>query len=158
MIIKLSPLELKDFFLLKVECKFTAPKDGSDIREFFPNYVVDINFAKRSLPKNDNIVSIFMRIIINNDETKENLPGYHLLFEGVGVYDFEKIKEESERNSLMSSAVNMTLSYLRSDVANITGHLPFGKYLLPSIDMSTFTMPTASSTERSPRKRGKKRT
>lgn len=135
MTIKPSLLELKDFVVINFDYSFISPADQIDVQAVFAGYEVDIDF---SLQKGqEHIYNVFVKAEINYDETKPKQPGYTMLVECVGVFSMDEslLSKEDGQNLLTNSALVMTLNFLRTFIADATGHFPFGKYWLPSMDM-----------------------
>lgn len=131
--IKQSSLELINIVLINFDCKFTAPVDGTNIRELFSSYEIDVDFVFREI---NNQYNIFFKASINND-VSVRLKGYSVFIECVGVYRFtdDTLDNSTKDVLLTNSALVMTLNFLRTKLADITSQFPLGKYLLPSIDM-----------------------
>lgn len=137
MMIKLSPLELKDFALLNAECHFNPPDDGTDIAALFKEYEVDINFAVRKVNSNA-VYCIYVKAEINYDaESSTHKKGYDMFIECMGVFEItdNSMKNEEKMALLSNSGLVMTLNFLRTKLADFTSQFPLGKYLLPSIDL-----------------------
>ena len=138
MLVKKSALSLKDFFLLNQNIRFNQPDDSNSsaiISEITDQYQINLDF---SLNKEDNtLFQMFVKVEINLGESK--LPGYSIFCEGVGIFDFNEsqVKSENDKVSLLYvSGLSICINSLRSIIAGVTSHCPFGKYTFPSIDVN----------------------
>lgn len=135
-----SDLELIEFVIINSEYRFHEPKDDIEIniRELFSDYELNIDFGtSEPIEDEDNIFNIFIKIDINNG--KDPLPGYSIFCEGVGLFKIPNLKtlEDSVANNLLQiSSLSISINSIRSYLMNITNYYPFGKFILPSIDMN----------------------
>jgi len=130
-----SPLILNNFFLLNHQYNIVQPEEGVEIEELINNYYLDIDFSFQE--SEENVIQLFTKIGINNIETPN--PGYSLFVEGVCVFSFNKsvkLTTKEESNLLHFSGLNIIINSLRNILANTTVNSPFGKYILPSIDVN----------------------
>lgn len=135
MIIKKSPLNLDQFFITRLEIQFKDPDsyEGFDSEEQMKNLEVDIDFAIRRA--SDQLFHIWVKTDINKG--KVQLPGYRISAECLGVFQlFEDVDSEDMLKRLVhTSALVMTINYLRAYINNATSAMPWGGYFIPSIDM-----------------------
>lgn len=136
MIVKESPLVLSNFLLLKSSFEFIEPKSESEvaITDIFKKYGVDVDYSIRGDGNNANI---FVKVEVNNAD--ERFCGYSLMFEGVGIFGFEEnndLSVDEKRSLIYYSAISICISNIRAIIANMTAYGPFGRYLLPSIDLN----------------------
>lgn len=131
---KISPLILLDFAILNSSFKFIAPPDNTDIRKLISEYLLDIDFA--IIQDSDN-TRVFIKAAINqNDNT---LSGYSIFAEGVAIFNISQtanLTEEDKKSLLQFSAVSISLNSLRGFISSLTANAPFGRYILPSIDVN----------------------
>ena len=137
---KKSALELLDFSIIESQYKFVPPTDENsnvDIEDTFQKYDVYIDYAFRS--QNEKRVGLQIRVLVNPEEDDDDntLVGYRLLIEGAAIF---KLKEEGRsdeelRNLINFSSVNILVSTIRGYIANLTAYAPFGRYMLPTIDV-----------------------
>ena len=76
-----------------------------------------------------------MKVRSNNNKPE---PGYSFFIETVTYFeisDEEKLDKKLLNNLLSYSIVAMAYSNIRSILLNITTYGPFGKYILPSVDV-----------------------
>jgi len=137
MIATKSPFILRNFLLLKQNVEIVPPEkeDITNISEIIDSYDVDIDFTIQNsqIPFHQ----IFVKIEINLSDTKKS--GYAIYSEGVGIFEFDKSVELTEKdiqNYLYFSGISICINSLRSIISNVTAHCPFGKYSLPSIDLT----------------------
>lgn len=156
MIAKRSALDLKDFALLHQQYQFTPPVDDEiDVRNTFDEYVVEIDF---SIAHSDgDTFQLFVGIAINKDC---KLPGYTIYCKGAGVFDFSKFPNLTEREKgdfLQLSGISICINQLRGIIASLTAHGPFGRYLLPAIDVNDLLKQKVQSLQKQDKPRGKKK-
>jgi len=134
MLAKKSPLILKNFLLLRQTFQFIQPEEEVAISEITDKYTIDIDFA---INKPDDFYQCFLKIEINQADTP--LPGYQIFIEGVGIFAIDnafELSEEERGNLIQYSSISICINSLRSIISNITSFAPFGKYILPSIDVN----------------------
>jgi preprotein translocase subunit SecB len=131
---QLSPLVLNDFAIINCNFKFTAPPEKSNIRKIIDEYSLDMDFA---IVKDDENTRVFIKVAINHGDNK--LPGYSIFAEGVAIFeltDVNSLSEEDKKSLLQHSAVSIAINSLRGFISSLTANAPFGKYILPSIDVN----------------------
>lgn len=132
-----SPLILNDFLLINHNYHFIQPKqsDKINIPELTNKYSIDIDFVFNTIDKE--LFQLFTKINVN--DLDKPLPGYILFIEGVCVFSFDNGNElsDTEKNNLLYvSGLNICINSLRNILATTTANGPFGKYILPSIDVN----------------------
>jgi preprotein translocase subunit SecB len=138
MIIKPSPLKLVQFFITRIEVDFTDPEsyDSFNLKEEIEKYHVDIDFSIKR-PTADGF-HVFVRTHVNKGSLRS---GYEVKSECLGIFKLsEEVPDEDIKKLINTSALVMTLNYLRAYIANTTSGMPWGQYLLPSIDMQDLHM------------------
>ena len=68
------------------------------------------------------------------------MPGYSLFTEGVSIFSFNtksKLSEKEKSDFLWTSGVSISINNLRNYISAITSYCPFGKYTLPSVDLTS---------------------
>lgn len=131
---KLSPLKLNDFAIINCNFNFTAPPEKSNVREIVDEYSLDLDFA---IIKDDDISRVFIKTAINHGDNK--LPGYSIFAEGVAIFELTSVNslsEEDKKSLLQYSGVSIAINSLRGFITSLTANAPFGKYILPSIDVN----------------------
>jgi hypothetical protein len=130
-----SQLELVDFFILDTNYKFIDPIENSDVKIFFSNYELDFDF----MPRYDN-GQYFVYIKIGINRVEAPLPGYSLFVEGVCVFNFSdqnQISTDLKSEFIWNSGLSIAINSLRNYISNITVYYPFGKYILPGVDLTS---------------------
>ncbi|MVT07338.1 hypothetical protein GO493_03625 [Chitinophaga sp. ysch24] len=157
--VKPSPLELKEFVVLDFHYDFNHPEKEISIPELFKEYNYDLDFAiKTSDPA---LIQIFVKCDVNRG-VSEPLPGYSLKVECMGMFSITEnqildSKEEME-TLVVNSGVVMTISYMRTFLAGITGHFPLGRILFPSIDLKDLIARKKEQAKAKQEQSGKKKT
>jgi preprotein translocase subunit SecB len=149
-----SPLKLLDFAIINSSFKFIAPPDNTDIRVSVSQYDLDVDFAIIQQPENSRV---FIKAAINQIEVEK--PGYAIFAEGVAVFDLDKnttLSEEDKKALLQYSAVSIALNSLRGFIASLTANAPFGRYILPSLDVNDLFKQKAAMVQKAPLKKKKK--
>lgn len=138
MLAKKSALILKDFFLLGQNIRFNQPDESNTnvvISEITDQYQINLDYSLKKVE--GTFFQMFVKVEINLGENQ--LPGYSIFCEGVGIFDFNEsqIKSENDKVSLLYlSGLSICINSLRSIIAGVTSHCPFGKYTFPSIDVN----------------------
>ncbi|MBX9782776.1 MAG: hypothetical protein K2X48_05695 [Chitinophagaceae bacterium] len=132
---KSSPLNIIDYALLNFEFGFIEPKgtEKTDIRSAFENYELDIDFAIHG----NEVLQVFIKASINKGAKK--LPGYSIFAEVACAFEFNKnfdIEEKAKQDIGGFSTIYIALNALRGLISQITANAPFGRYMLPSIDLN----------------------
>ena len=156
-----SPLELVDFILLDAEYRVIVPELGvdPDFTEVFDQYGIDMDYAiqpKQTIPGE---LLVFVRCAINCAE--EPLPGYRLFIEGVGHFKSDgrgDVSDDDWQTLLRGSALGIVINSLRVIGMQLTAQGPFGKYVLPSVDLNDLHQKKAEAyqQQKAPRRRKKK--
>lgn len=131
---KLSPLVLTDFAIINCNFKFTSPEEKVNVKQLVAKYSLDLDFA---ILNEDNQTRVFIKSSIN--DKSDNLPGYTIFAEGVAIFELvsEISLSQEDKNSLLKySAVSIAINSLRGFISSLTASAPFGKYILPSIDVN----------------------
>lgn len=131
---KLSPLVLNDFAIINCNFKFTAPPEKSNLKIIVEEYSLDMDFA---IIKETDSTRVFIKTAINHGDNK--LPGYSIFAEGVAIFELTStntLSEEDKKSLLQYSAVSIAINSLRGFISSLTANAPFGKYILPSIDVN----------------------
>lgn len=151
---QISPLNLLDFAIINCSLKFIAPTENTDIRKLVSEYPLDIDFA---IIQESDRTRVFIKTAINQEE--HEMPGYSIFAEGVAMFELSKsatLTEEDKKALLQYSAVSIALNSLRGFISSLTANAPFGKYILPSIDINDLFRQKAKSVQKVVPKRKKK--
>lgn len=134
-----SELVLEDFFIVKSTYNFNEPQnDNINVKALIPDYEIDIDFIVRDIKNEANKYMIFAKVSINNND--KALSGYSLFAEGVSIYSFDNTSSLSEKEKsdfLWSSGVSISINCLRNYLSSITSYCPLGKYMLPSVNLTS---------------------
>ncbi len=126
--IKKSILTLTEFWIVESNLVSILPLNE---KQLFQDIDLDIDF---DILEADEYFKLVLKIEGNKGKKKK--VGYSFTIVSEGIFNFTKKIEEKEMNSmLLFSALPMMIANIRGYLANITAYAPFGKYLLPSIDM-----------------------
>ena len=137
--VELSNLKLLDFAVVKTSYDLVTPENIDNIfsPEIFNEYPIDIDYTTDLF---ESQFRVFMDMNINCLDNK--LEGYTISVTGVGIFKFKDIEDISEiyieKTGLGASAISITINNIRSYVMSITSYSPFGKYILPAIDLHDF--------------------
>lgn len=134
-----SELILEEFFIVNSDYNFIEPEnDGINLKRLINDYKINIDFIVRDIKTEENKYLIFTKIDINHKEDK--LPGYSLFTEGVSIFSFpdkSNLSEKEKSDFLWTSGVSISINNLRNYISAITSYCPFGKYTLPSVDLTS---------------------
>lgn len=124
-----------NFVILNFDMKFIKGSDDTktDIKEFFNNYELAVDY---DVVKEGYMVRNVIRASINQIENP--LPGYSLFAESSCIFEFDRKKymEKKARDKFVGlSSLNIALPFLRGYIGAITASAPYGKYILPLIDI-----------------------
>lgn len=131
---QLSPLLLNDFAIINCNFEFSAPPEKVDLKKIVDDYLLDIDFA---IVKENDSTRVFIKTAINHGDNI--LPGYSIFAEGVAIFELSEtspLSEEDRKSLLQYSAVSIAINSLRGFITSLTANAPFGKYILPSIDVN----------------------
>jgi preprotein translocase subunit SecB len=129
---KPSPLQILDFALTELEFKMIPPENEQvDIVQSFKDYELDIDFGL----SNDDFLKVYIKAEVNRDE---KLPGYSMMVEAACIFQFDAgdLEEGIQRQLEGFSTIYIALNSLRGLISNFTSNAPFGRYILPSIDLN----------------------
>lgn len=126
--IKKSILTLTEFWIVESNLVSILPLNE---KQLYQEISLDIDF---DILEADEYFKLVLKI--EGNKAKKKKVGYSFTIVSEGIFNFTKKIEEKEMNTLLLfSAVPMMIANVRGYLANITAYSPFGKYLLPSIDM-----------------------
>lgn len=135
MIIKNSPLQLVDIFLLNFDLKFNPLPSELNLKDLFSKYSIDMDFAFVN-PDENNLFNVYTKVSINRDG--ETMPGYSIFAESLSIFtfqDLENLKEDKIGNFMSVSALPISINTLRTYISNITSQSILGRYILPTLDI-----------------------
>lgn len=155
MIAQKSPLVLEAFFVVENRFKFIQPEDEIENAqtELFNDYEIDLDFTIRPISGEDESVmrfNVFTKMGVNQ---KQQLAGYCVFIEGMGVYSISKegISDNDLENLKGLSSVSIMINCLRGVLLDISANAPFGRYILPSIDVNDLLKQKANKGKRKPK-------
>lgn len=131
--VKKSALVLDNFLILKSKLEFSEPEEDivNPEEQFFGSYTIDFDFTTREEGKE---TLLFAKIEINTGE--EAKPGYSIFVESMTILSFtEQIDQKHKLDLIFMSGLNIAISSLRNYIINMTSYGPFGKYILPMVDL-----------------------
>lgn len=128
---EISPLMLQNFAIAKSECEFIPPQDNTQTTVKLYDTAINIDFDVKINEEKSNFL-VFMNLVIN-EEKKE---GYYINTECFAAFNFDSstILNDTEKQNLIFSGVNMCVTSLRGFIANITSYMLADKYVLPMIN------------------------
>ena len=135
MIAQKSALNLEHFAVIQAHYNFNQPKSApKNNLKLFQSYEIDIDFAHHF--DESGVIRVFVKIGIN--QSKDALPGYILLVEGMGFFRLanEGVAENELNNLKFYSTVSVIIGYLRNSLTSLTSSAPLGTYLLPPVDLN----------------------
>lgn len=130
---RLSPLEILDFAITQFDFSFNPSKEEVGIDTYYSKYDIDIDF---SIQTRDFLI-VNVRADINRGE--QPMPGYSILCEATCFFKLtSNIKmSDQERDSIEGySTLYISLNALRGLISGFTSNAPWGRYILPSIDLN----------------------
>ena len=105
---------------------------GEDVSKKMNDAHVNINFDIKM--NEESLYYVFVTVQINNDDSADF--GYSIDVTGASVFEFEDEVTDKEKNDLISSGVNITITNLRGYINAVTAYYPLGSYSFHAIDMN----------------------
>jgi hypothetical protein len=130
-----SPLNIIDFAIMNFEFNFVQPNEKAkeiDLRDCFNNYELDIDFWIHA----NEVIQVSIKAEINRDK---KLPGYSIFAEAACIFEFNKsieITDDARKSIEGFSTIYIALNSLRGFISQVTASAPFGRYILPSVDLN----------------------
>jgi preprotein translocase subunit SecB len=115
-----------------MDFRISSPDDDTDISELFSRYDIDIDFGVRK----DETIQVWVRAKINADE---ELKGYSIDAEAGCFFSFDdnsNLPAQNRETLEGFSAIYIGLNSLRGLISSFTANAPFGRYILPSLDLN----------------------
>ncbi len=132
-----SPLQIIDFALTRMDFHTITPADASsdhlDMAALFNEYEVDIDFGIEMKQ------FIAVRVIAKINYGSKKLPGYSICAEAGTFYRFgdDIALTDQQRAEIEGfSTIYIGLNVLRGLISGFTANAPFGRYILPSINLN----------------------
>jgi preprotein translocase subunit SecB len=135
-----SNLELVEFAIINSNYKFIDPQTKiEDTKAVFNKYEMEIDFGKKDIKtdEDEHLFNVIVKTIIN--QTDEPQPGYQLLAEGISIFrihNAQEIDNKTLTNLKNISALSIAINNLRNYITNMTAYGPFGKFILPAVDVN----------------------
>ena len=130
--LKNSPLQIIDFAVLKFT--FDSIFGNSENNELdIYKYPVEVDFGMNEIKGG---IRIFYMKVHSNIEKPE--PGYSFFIETAAQFKITNEKKLDKKlliNLLSYSIVAMSFTNIRTILLNMSSYSPFGKYILPSVDV-----------------------
>jgi preprotein translocase subunit SecB len=134
MIVKESKFVLENFLITGINWKCIPQESISDKLSSIP---IEIDFDIFEAKEDDRKFKIVL--IISSGNNDEKRPGYHFSVLSEGYFEItDKIydtKKEIKDNYLLLSAVPIMINSIRLFLVSVSSNGPFGKWLLPTIDI-----------------------
>lgn len=130
-----SQIELLDFSIIDTRYKFIEPSSESiEVKDVFSEYDIDIDFMPKMAEGNQ--IVIFIKVSINEIDIPKI--GYSIFAEGIAVFDLnggENMDRKTFDDYVWSAGISIAINCIRNYICIITQHFPFGKYILPAVDL-----------------------
>jgi len=130
----LSPLSIVDFGITSMDLKTIHPEDPeNDPTDYFYDYEIDIDFGIQV----GKFINVYIIAKVNYGE--ETLPGYSFCAQAGCFFQFNGKTEltASQKAELEGfSTIYIALNSLRGLISSFTANAPYGRYILPSIDLN----------------------
>ena len=158
MIAKKSPLVLETFFVVENRFKFIQPEEEiEDVQvELFNDYEIDLDFTVRPiLSESESMIKFNVYTKMGVNQLKIPKWGYSSFVEGIGVFNItkENLTDTDIDNLTNLSSVSIMINCLRGVLMDISSNAPFGRYILPSIDVNDLIKQKSSKGKRKSRKK-----
>lgn len=128
-----SPLQIRDFAITSFDFSLVEMEQPEDVNPYFKEYDIEIDFGIQ--------VSQYIQVIIRADvnKTGKKLPGYSLSAEAVCFFQFDdqvQLSEDVKKSLEGFSTIYIALNSLRGLISSMTANAPFGRYILPSVNLN----------------------
>ncbi len=103
------------------------------------NIDLDADFNIRTNSKDKSTFKVFLSI--SGNISKVLKPGYSFSVASEGIFHIvglESMQKEHIDGLLVRAALPILISHVRSYLINTTAYYPFGKYVLPAVDLNAF--------------------
>lgn len=131
-----SVLQIKDFVVINSKYEFQPVAATTDeMLSIIKNYPIDIDFGFQ-MESNDKGLTLFTKVSVNQAEA--NQPGHSIFAESVAFIEgsvYADLAPAQRADLIEIPAVNLSINLLRGFIANISAYSPWGKYVLPGIDL-----------------------
>jgi preprotein translocase subunit SecB len=130
---QLSPLKLIDFAIVNCSLSFITPSNNKDFGNLTDSYLIDVDYA---ITIDSGKIKVLIKASIN--ENDDSIEGYKIFAEGIAIFELSKdatLRIEDAASLVNYSSVSIAINSLRGFISNLTAQAPFGRYILPSIDV-----------------------
>ena len=130
--IKKSQLEILNYVALNITFNSILCDEKEEIDIY--QYPIEIDFGLNE--SENNLKTFFIKVWSNFNDNPD--PGYSFSVETVTLFrieNAEKLDGQTMNNLLTYSILGIAYSNLRGIISNISNTGPFGRYILPSIDL-----------------------
>ncbi len=138
---KLSNLELLNFVVEQSAFKTTFIQGDSieQVKKKLHKRIFSVDFD--ILEKSDHAEIFLIKLKINSfPKTKRKTSAYDFMIKITAkfiLHGRKKLSESKEFQYILYSALPMTVSLARTEIAHLSANGIFGKYILPAIDMQS---------------------
>ena len=132
--IKKSPLEIINYGVLNVTFNSILCDEEEELDIY--KYPIEIDFGLDEDGNESSFKTFFIKVWSNFDNNPE--PGYSFSVETVTFFRIEnekKLKKQTLNNLYTYSVLSIAYSNLRGILNDISNTGPYGKYILPSVDL-----------------------
>lgn len=126
-----SPLKLIEIVSVEHSVKTISLPEVKEIN--LRNSIIRIDFNKQIKHENSDFFRICLELAISPPKGQQ---GYKIKCKVQGYFYIEDRDEKPESSSLENSALAMVISYTRAYIKTLTYNCCWGKYILPSLDMT----------------------
>ncbi len=133
--LKKSPLLFHEFSIL--DSHFETVIHDNVQKCDFNQIPIDVDFEIFEAKDNEYLYNIVLNI--NGNYNENPVSGYKFSITVNGIFELTDIKEDNKSQIgqfLNYSALPMLISSVRNYILNISSYAPYGKYLLPALDLN----------------------
>jgi len=130
--IKKSPLEIVNYGALNITFNSILCEEEAEINIY--QYPIEVDFGLTEIESD--LKTLFIKVWSNFD--KKPGPGYSFSVETATLFKIENAEEldgQTMNNLLTYSILGIAYSNLRGIINNISNTGPYGRYILPSVDL-----------------------
>ena len=131
---KQSPLKFLEFTVIDSHFETIDPEPNEKCN--FNELPIEVDFE--TFINNENPEIFQIGLILNGNTSETPKPGYKFSIIANGLFELEKsdnIEESKVSQFMYFSALPMVISAVRNYFLNLSSYAPYGKYLLPAIDL-----------------------
>lgn len=135
--IEKSPLEIVNYGALNITFNSVLCDEKEEVDIYM--YPVEIDFGLNE--SENNLKTLFVKVWSNFDDNPK--PGYSFSVETATFFRIENAEELDEQtlnNLLTYSVLGIAYSNLRGIINSISNTGPYGRYILPSVDLQDLVL------------------